>query len=115
MTTVYGISTCDTTKKAMAWLKKKNIAFRFHDYRVDGITKSKLNEWCKAKGWEIILNKKSTSWRSLTADQQSRVTDQASAVAALEENSTLIKRPIIEHKDSLLVGYDEKQYSDIFK
>lgn len=115
MTTVYGISTCDTTKKAMSWLKKKNIEFTFHDYRVDGIDKTKLNEWCNKKGWETILNKKSTTWRSLSPTEQSAVINQQTAVTALATHNTLIKRPIIENNDALIVGFDEKLYSETFK
>jgi len=43
---LYGIPNCDTTRKALTWLKKKNIAFSFHDYKQQGITKKKLEEWC---------------------------------------------------------------------
>ena len=61
---VYGIPNCDSTKKAMAWLKNNNIAFTFHDYKKTGISKQKLEAWCNNKGWETILNKRSTTWRT---------------------------------------------------
>ena len=60
--TVYGIPNCDTTQKAITWLKKRKINFVFHNYREAGITAVKLNEWCRLAGWEKIFNKKSTTW-----------------------------------------------------
>ena len=63
---VYGIPNCDTTKKAMTWLKKNKIDFSFHDYKQQGISKEKLEEWCNKEGWEIIFNKRSTTWRELS-------------------------------------------------
>lgn len=115
MTTVYGIPSCDSVKKAQTWLKKKNIPFTFHDYRKNGVDSNKLNKWCEAKGWEIILNKKSSSWRALTPEKQAEIADQASAIQLMEEIPTLIKRPVIEHKRKILVGYDEAVYAEHIK
>lgn len=111
MIIVYGIPTCDTTKKAMAWLKRKNIPFRFHDYRADGIDKTTIDQWCTARGWENILNKKSATWRNLSPQEQATVTDQASAVEVLVQQNTLIKRPILEKGSQILIGFDEKVYA----
>ncbi|HEX5026166.1 MAG TPA: Spx/MgsR family RNA polymerase-binding regulatory protein [Agriterribacter sp.] len=115
MVTVYGISTCDTTKKAMGWLKKKKIHFNFHNYRESGISAKKLNEWSDAVGWEKLLNKKSTTWRSLTPRQQQAVNDKATALQIMQEYHTLIKRPIIELSEQLIIGWNDKEYESILK
>ncbi len=114
MTTVYGIKTCDTIRKTLAWLKQNDVTFHFHDYRVDGIDKKKLEQWSSKLGWEILLNKKSTTWRSISPQQQSAVTNKKSAVAILLENPTLIKRPVIESGSNLLVGFDEEKLEEMF-
>lgn len=110
MITIYGIPTCDATKKAMAWLKKRKLNYQFHDYRVSGIEDDRLNEWINREGIEKILNKKSTTWRNLPATEQSRANSQAGAVKLMKEHTTLIKRPIIEKGKTLIVGTDEKRY-----
>lgn len=110
MITIYGISTCDATKKAMAWLRKKKVDFQFHDYRVAGISDSKLNEWINGEGLDKVLNKKSTTWRSLSPQEQLKANTQAGAVKLIQENTTLIKRPILEKGNSLIIGPDEDRF-----
>ena len=53
MVTIYGIKNCDTMKKARAWLDGHKIAYRFHDYKTQGIDKARLDEWVKAAGWDV--------------------------------------------------------------
>ena len=105
--TLYGIPNCDTTKKVMNWLKKNNIAYAFHDYKQEGITKAKLEAWSKKAGWETVFNKRSTTWRELPAVEQNKVTDQSSAIKVMIENNSIIKRPIIESRGELIIGYNE--------
>ncbi|MEI9933478.1 MAG: ArsC/Spx/MgsR family protein [Ferruginibacter sp.] len=69
---IYGIANCDTIKKTLDWFKKNKIDFTFHDYKKVGISKSKLETWSKQVGWEILLNKKSSTWRSLSAAEQKK-------------------------------------------
>lgn len=110
MITIYGISTCDATKKAIAWLKKKKIDYQFHDYRVSGISDAKLNEWIGKEGLEKVLNKKSTTWRSLSAAEQSQADSRSGAVNLIQANTTLIKRPILEKGKTLIIGPDETRF-----
>jgi arsenate reductase len=67
--TVYGIPNCDTVKKSLDWLKKNKIDYEFHDYKKSGITKAKLEAWSKKVGWEVLVNKKGTTWRKLTPEE----------------------------------------------
>ncbi len=108
--TMYGIPNCDTVKKTMDWFKKHKSAsiIIFHDYKKEGITKEKLTAWCKQVGWEILLNKKSTTWRSLPATEQNKITSQASAINLMKEQNSIIKRPVIETADKLIVGFNEE-------
>ena len=113
--TLYGIPNCDTTKKAMSWLQKNNIAFSFHDYKLQGIDNKKLADWCNIKGWETIFNKRSTTWRELPEAAQQKVTGQGEAIKVMLVNNSIIKRPIIEYNDKLIVGYNETEYKGLLK
>jgi arsenate reductase len=108
--TLYGIPNCDTTKKAMALLKKNKIDFVFHDYKQDGINKHKLEEWCDRKGWETIFNKRSTTWRELPQAEQKKITSQSAAIKLMMQNNSIIKRPIIESGKELIVGFNETEF-----
>jgi Spx/MgsR family transcriptional regulator len=112
---VYGIPNCDTTKKALAWLSKKNIPFSFHDYKQQGISKEKLNDWCNRKGWELVFNKRSTTWRELPDATQKEITDQQAAIKLMMENNSIIKRPIIEIGNELIIGFNEEEYKKQIK
>jgi arsenate reductase (glutaredoxin) len=112
---IYGIPNCDTTKKAITWLQKNNIAFSFHDYKLQGISKEKLEEWCKVKGWELIFNKRSTTWRQLPQAEQQQIVNQSVAIKVMLTNNSIIKRPIIEHNNKIIVGFKETEYKGLLK
>ena len=112
---VYGISNCDVTKKTLDWFKKNNTPIIFHDYKTEGITKEKLLKWSKKKNWEILLNKRSTTWRVLAVADQEKITDQEAAIALMMEHNSIIKRPVIEFGGELLVGFNESEYKRAFK
>ncbi len=113
--TVYGIPNCDTTKKAMNWLKQHEIDFTFHVYKQQGIGKQKLEQWCHHKGWEAIFNKRSTTWRELPEAAQKKVINQSTAIKIMLDNNSIIKRPIMEAGKNLVVGFNEDEYKKSFK
>ncbi|HPH47712.1 MAG TPA: ArsC family reductase [Chryseolinea sp.] len=113
---VYGIKSCDSVKKATTWLTKNKIKFEFHDYKAEGISETKLKNWSKQVGWEKLLNKKSTTWRDLTGAEQLKVTNEKAAVAVMKEKTSIIKRPLIETNDQVMVvGFNEEEYKKVFK
>lgn len=112
---VYGIPNCDTTKKALALLKKNKIDFTFHDYKQQGITPKKLKAWCEKMGWETILNKRSTTWRELDEAEQQKITDQPAAIKMMMKNNSIIKRPVIEINGNLLIGFNETEITKQLK
>lgn len=113
--TVYGIPNCDTVKKTLDWFKKHKRPVVFHDYKKEGISKEKLTEWAKQAGWEVLLNKKSTTWRGLSAGEQTKITTTAAAIKLMQTSTSIIKRPVIEFGNHLLVGFEESKLSTIFK
>ena len=91
MITLYGIKACDTMKKARAWLDEHGVAYQFHDYKSEGIDAERLQAWCAEHGWEVILNRKGTTFRKLDdADKENIDTDKA--VALMQANPSMIKR-----------------------
>ena len=113
--TLYGIPNCDTTKKAMAWLNKKKISFSFHDYKQAGINEQKLEEWIGSAGLDAIFNKRSTTWRELPEAEQQKTTGKQAAIKLMTVNTSIIKRPIIENGNDLIVGFNEEQYNKQLK
>ena len=105
---IYGIRNCDTIKKTLAWLSDHKIEYQFHDYKKEGINVEKLNEWANQTGWEILLNKKGTTWKKLNESLREGITDQAAATELMSEQTSLIKRPVGELDEAILaVGFDE--------
>jgi arsenate reductase len=115
-TTVYGIPNCNTVKKATTWLQDHGHEFKFHDFKKLGVTEALLNRWCDTFGWAQVLNKKGTTWRKLSPEEQLAVTDQHTAVQLLLQHTSAIKRPIIEREEKpVLIGFQEDQYVGILK
>lgn len=114
MITVYGIPNCDTMKKARKWLEENGVEYMFHDYKKTGITKSKLKDWCNKVDWELLLNRRGTTWRKLDEDTKANI-NKTHAINIMAENTSIIKRPVIEVGDNLLVGFSEDEYTNAFK
>jgi arsenate reductase (glutaredoxin) len=110
MTTIYGIRNCDTMKKAFAWLDGHKVRYEFHDYKSAGIELARLKAWSKQVGWETLLNTRGTTWRKLLPAQQANL-DERKALQLMSEHPSLIRRPVLEHGATLLVGFDAQQYA----
>jgi Spx/MgsR family transcriptional regulator len=111
--TIYGIKNCDTMKKAFAWLDDHGVRYDFHDYKKAGIDAARLKAWSKQVGWEPLLNTRGTTWRKLSPAQQAKL-DEAKALRLMSENPSLIKRPVLQHGNMLMVGFLPEQYSEAF-
>ena len=107
LATVYGIPNCDTVKKARAWLTAQGIDHHFHDFKKQGVPPGALDRWLAAAGWEVLVNRKGTTWRGLDEGLRTGVTDAASAKALLLAHASVIKRPVVEWPDGrITVGFD---------
>ena len=109
---LYGIKNCDTVRKASKWLTDHDIDFEFHDYREQGLTKTKLSSWVIRLGWEELLNRRSTTWRQLSETDKKEI-DNAKAIRLMRAQLTLIKRPILENNQTLLVGFSTAAYAQL--
>ncbi len=99
----------------MDWLRKREIDFSFHDYKQQGITKQKLEAWCKDKGWETVFNKRSTTWRALSEGEQKKIVNQPAAVKMMMENNSIIKRPVFEIDKKIFIGFNETEITKQLK
>lgn len=113
MITLYGIKNCDSVKKAKKWLEQHQIDYQFHDFRQDGLTQDKVENWLNQIDWQILLNKRGTTYRQLTDEVKQSIT--ADNVATLlTQNSTLIKRPVVEFNNQYSVGFSADKWAELF-
>jgi len=109
---VYGITNCDTVKRARAWLAGEGRDYRFHDFKKAGVPEARLDAWLHSAGWETLLNRHGTTWRKLDDAQRAAVVDTASARALMLAQPSVIKRPVVEWADGhVSVGFDAARWS----
>lgn len=111
MLTVFGIKSCDTCRKARKYFTEKDIEFRFHDVRDDGLDIQMLERWSKRIDWNKLLNKQSLTWRKIPEVDRNDMS-QSKAFALMIDNPTLIKRPVLEADDFIAVGFSEKRFAE---
>ena len=109
-TTIYGIKNCDTMKKARAWLDSHGVAYEFHDYKTEGVAKDQLKRWSDQVGWETLLNRAGTTFRKLP-DGDKEGLNERKAIALMQEQPSMIKRPVLEAGSKLLVGFKPEIYA----
>lgn len=112
MLNVYGIKNCNTVKKALDWLNENKMEYTFHDYKKEPAQDSKIKEWQKLVSWESLVNKKGTTWKKLSSEEQAEVIDDNSSRKVLLNNNSMIKRPLIELGDEIILGFDESIYNE---
>ena len=111
--TIYGIKNCDTMKKARTWLDTKGVAYRFHDYKAEGIDAASLTRFVDALGWETVLNRAGTTFRALPdADKQDL--DAKKAIALMLAQPSMIKRPVLDRDGALTSGFKPEIYETLF-
>jgi len=113
MVTVYGISNCDTVRKARRWLDEHRVEYRFHDYRKDGLNRAMLADWCEKLGWETLLNRRGTTWRQLPEAVRDNI-DAESAMEVMLQSPAIIKRPLVDTGANLLIGFDAGRWQATF-
>ncbi|WP_114417548.1 ArsC family reductase [Marinospirillum perlucidum] len=105
MLTLYGIPNCNTMKKARTWLDENQLEYSFHNYKKSGIDAPTLQNWIGRVDWELLVNRRGTTWRQLPEAVRQAIT-RDSAVQLMQENPSLIKRPVVDDGQQLLVGFD---------
>lgn len=111
---LFGISNCDTVKKARAWLAARDLAAEFHDFKKHGVSEAMLRGWLEQTGRDQLLNRRGTTWRQLPEEARNEIVDDATAVALMLAKPSVIKRPVLEKDGRIHLGFDETTYQEIF-
>jgi arsenate reductase (glutaredoxin) len=112
--TLYGIKNCDTVQAARRWLEAHDIEYVFHDFRADGLALAQVQNWLQEIGGNVLINKRSTTWKQLDATTRAGL-EGSTAAAVLAANPTLIKRPVLDIGHQRVVGFSAENYSELFK
>jgi arsenate reductase len=113
--TLYGIPNCDTVKKARSWLDAHGVPYTFHDFKKAGISSSLIQTWLRDVAWDVLVNRKGTTWRALSDERKATITDNKSATALMIESPSIIKRPVLATDDKTHVGFSDELFQQIFK
>ncbi len=117
MTTLYGIKNCDTVRKARRWLDDNNHDHTFLDFRVDGLEMKTLQSFATQIEKDVLVNKRSTTWKQLSDSQKALFDGESLGTEALEtllNNPTLLKRPVLLTGKDIFVGFKPERYTEIF-
>ena len=112
-TIVYGIKNCDSVRNAKSWLIENNIEFSFHDFRKNGLEEQIVARWTRKVQWDSLLNRRGITWRGIDQKIKDQI-DKVTIVNFLCSHPIVIKRPILEHGELLLVGFNETNYQKLF-
>ena len=111
--TVYGIPNCDSVKKSRVWLSDHGVDYVFHDFKKQGVPPEALDVWLKNAEWEVLVNRKGTTWRKLDPDLQSSVVDAASARSLMLAHASVIKRPVVVKGQQVFVGVNPEAWANV--
>lgn len=112
--TVYGIPNCDTVKKARVWLAEHYPQTVFHDFKKQGLSAEIVASWVQQLPRDTLINKKGLTWRNLPDERKAAIVDDASAIALMLEQPSVIKRPVLDKDGQYAVGFSAAQYEQIF-
>lgn len=110
---IYGIKNCETVKKALNALDAKDLKYEFHDYKKLGVEAAKIQEWLKEVDLAVLVNKKGTTYKKLSDETKAALENAKTAIPVMMEHTSVIKRPILEAKKKLIIGFDSDAYNDL--
>jgi len=109
---MYGIPNCDTVRKAQKFLEASHVSFEFHNFKKQGLSLETIQAWLESQPIEILVNKRSTSWKQLTDEQKQKLLSKED-LSVLVEMPTLIKRPVLETNSELFIGFKPETYQKL--
>lgn len=112
MIMLYGIKNCDTIKKAQRFLEHLTLPYQFHDYRVEGLSITLLEQFADKLGWQHLLNTRGTTWRQLSEEQKKDL-DCPKALTLMLAQPALIKRPVLVNGEQYILGFSEASYQQL--
>ncbi len=112
MIKLFGITNCDTVRKARKWLDENHIEVEFINFRKPDFTSEHIQSWLKIASFEDIVNKRSQAWKALSTAQQIELI-KTQNLESLIKTPTLIKRPLLQTSTNIIFGFKESDYQDI--
>ena len=112
MIKVYGIKNCDSVKKALSFFKKHDLEYELHDFKSDPISCETISPWLKEVDMKTLFNARSTTYRNLKLKEMNL--DEAAQKEWLCKENLLIKRPVIEFNNKVIVGFNEENFKGVF-
>ncbi len=111
---LYGLTACDTCKKARNWLKRHEVAHRFVDYREQRATPEQLKFWAQqVGGFDKLINRAGTTWRNLPVARRDPRTPPEWTLL-LKEHPTLVRRPVVVIGERVSLGFSDKLFATLF-
>ena len=111
---LYGLTNCDTVRKARRWLADHQVQVSFIDFKKQPPDRELLVQWLKHLPYDSLLNTRGTTWRKLDETLKKSIVDQASAIDLMLAQPSVIKRPVLEWSDQLAVGFSDSLYQGFF-
>jgi len=105
---VFGIPSCDSCRKARKWMAEQGLDYRWVNLRESPPLRADVERWLGATGAEVLINRRSTTWRGLGEAERQKL-DAAAGIDLLLEYPTLIKRPLFERGAEVCVGFGDAQ------
>jgi Spx/MgsR family transcriptional regulator len=112
MVQIYGIKNCDSVKKALKFFKTHSIEYTLFDFKTEDLPCEKITKWLSQTQMKTLFNARSTTYRNLKLKEMN-LTEEEQKEWLCREN-LLIKRPVVEVDDTVLVGFNEETYKRSF-
>jgi Spx/MgsR family transcriptional regulator len=112
MIDIYGIKNCDSVKKAIKFFKKYELEYALHDFKEQAVSCDTISSWLTQVEMKTLFNARSTTYRTLKL-KELNLNEQEQKEWLCKEN-LLIKRPVIQFKDKVIVGFNEENYQGVF-
>jgi len=110
MITLYGIKNCDSVRKAVKFLKAHDIPYRFVDFRETPVNIETIEHWLGYTDIQTLFNTRGTTYRTLKLKELTL--DENDKKQWMAKENMLIKRPVLELDNDILVGYNENIYKE---
>ncbi|MCO6503844.1 MAG: Spx/MgsR family RNA polymerase-binding regulatory protein [Snodgrassella sp.] len=108
---IFGLSQCNTVKKARQWLNDNNIVAEFVDFKKTPPSQRDLEFWLSQIPKESLINRKGTTWRNLNpAEQQTALSCDRAAIELMMTQPSIIKRPVLTYKNQITIGFNPEHY-----
>ena len=117
MIRVYSYKGCDSCRKALKWLKEREIDFEVVPIRETPPSRSELAAMLAVfdGNTKKLFNSSGKDYRDMKLSEKLRSMSEAEAFDLLSSNGNLVKRPFMISGDRGLVGFNEDSWTLFFE